>query len=134
LYAGGVGGGSIFGIVQPTFWSIFICNFNPKNWATRHAAVDIASGKNAVAAIQAENLPQRNPVDHFWPIISAALSVRYLSSLVAECIGGGAIFGLMEGLKLDFDKIKPLLLMVDLTALSVFADGSYLLFRNAINS
>jgi hypothetical protein len=58
------GWGSIFGIGGTTLWSIYWPNFNPKYWATRLAAIDIASGKNALATIQAENLPQRNPVDH----------------------------------------------------------------------
>jgi hypothetical protein len=29
--------------------------FNPKYWATRQAAVDIASGKNALPTVQTEN-------------------------------------------------------------------------------
>jgi hypothetical protein len=64
LHARSVGGGSIFGIDATMLGSICMGDFNPKYWATRHSVFDIASRQNALPAIQAENMPQRNPVDH----------------------------------------------------------------------
>jgi hypothetical protein len=44
-----------FGIEGSTLGSICMRYFNPKYWATRHSAVDIASRQNALAPVRTEN-------------------------------------------------------------------------------
>jgi hypothetical protein len=78
LYVLSAACGSIFGIEGTPLGSISRPNFNPKYWATGHAVVDIASGKNALAAIQAENFLQIIAIKPILPTTCAILRMRNL--------------------------------------------------------